>query len=69
MTVATKPLFLGEPGPLADRKCDWCGRPAVVAYEIIKPRKAIGTGQFLYACSRHKNLAKESSGAQKPAAG
>lgn len=52
------------------KECNWCGAgsEAVCAYEVFKPRKKVGTAQFLYACEKHRRIARESSRAPKAAA-
>lgn len=55
----SRPVYIGEAAPPATRKCDWCERTAASALEIFRPRKKLGTGQFLYACPRHRKTAEE----------
>lgn len=52
-------IYLGIPAPPAERQCDFCERTAATSHEIFKPRKKVGTGQFLYACPRHRRVAEE----------
>lgn len=40
------------------KTCDWCGEPGFKALPIVKPRKKIGTGQFLYPCAKHVRTAE-----------
>lgn len=42
------------------RACSWCGARGCHAFEIVKPRKKSGTGQFVISCEnpRHKELAE-----------
>lgn len=57
--MMAQPNYFGEAAPPEERTCDWCGRPGVVALELFKPGKKVGTGQFLYPCARHVRLARE----------
>lgn len=58
--------FLGIAANPATKTCDSCGAPGVKALEIFKTTgKKVGTGQFLYPCSRHIRLAEESLEAVK----
>jgi hypothetical protein len=60
----------GKPSDPRTKECDWCGpgSQAEVVYEIYKRGKSIGTGQFLYACGKHRDLARENSRAPREAA-
>jgi hypothetical protein len=51
-------VYLGEAGDPSTRTCDWCGDPGVKALEIARPRKKVGTGQFVYPCSTHVHIAE-----------
>jgi hypothetical protein len=50
----------GKPAPPGTRTCDWCGAPGVKALEVYKPGKKVGTGQYIYPCSKHVATAKRS---------
>jgi hypothetical protein len=54
----SKNLYLGEAAPPGEKTCDWCDKPGVASFEISKPGKKFGTGQFLYPCARHVETAK-----------
>jgi hypothetical protein len=56
MTDSTE--YFGKPAPPATRTCDWCGKPGVKAVEVFKPGKKVGTGQYVYPCSKHVTTAK-----------
>lgn len=58
MSNSTK--FFGRPSPPGERHCEWCGEPGVKALEVFKPGKKVGTGQYLYPCSKHIDVAKRS---------
>jgi hypothetical protein len=58
----------GKPSDPHDHDCGWCERQAIHAFELYKPGKKFGTGQFVYACGRHLALAKNSARAPKAAA-
>ena len=60
-----KRRYFGEAADPATRQCDWCGKPGVKAIEIWKPRKKVGTGQFMYPCARHVETAKRAVEALK----
>lgn len=69
--MANPAEYWGRPADPHTKECDWCGAgsEAVCAYEVYKPRKKkVGTAQFLYACERHRAIAKESSRAPRAAA-
>lgn len=54
-------LYFGEAADPATRPCDWCGDPGVKAIEIRKPRKKVGTGQFMYPCRNHVRTAERAA--------
>jgi hypothetical protein len=60
--VAVNPLdhYVVEPPDPKTRTCAWCGEKGAFAFELVKPRKKSGTGQFVISCSdsRHKELAE-----------
>lgn len=62
--------FFGKPADPSTRDCGWCRppEPAVVAFEVYRPRKKIGTATYVYACGRHRNIAREMSRAPRAAA-
>lgn len=51
-------VYFGQAADPATRTCDWCGEPGVKALEVWKPRKKVGTGQFLYPCSNYVRVAE-----------
>lgn len=55
--------YFAEAADPATRTCDWCDKPGVKAIEIVKPRKKVGTGQFLYPCARHVQTAQRAADA------
>jgi hypothetical protein len=61
----SRPVYIGEAAAPVTRKCDWCDRTAASAHEIYRPRKKLGTGQFLYACPRHKVTAENAIAAKR----
>lgn len=75
--MANETAYWGQPGDPATKECDWCGpgstaQHAFPKYQTISQRaKGIPPGQFIYACEKHKRLAKEASegsGSRKKAA-
>lgn len=58
-------VYFGEAADPSTRNCDWCGEPGVKAIEIVKPRKKVGTGQFMYPCSKHVRTAERAAEAIK----
>jgi hypothetical protein len=66
--MADSTEYFGKPAPPSTKTCDWCGKPGLVAFEIYRPRKKVGTAQYLYPCKKHIQLAKEASRAPRRAA-
>lgn len=56
--------YFGEAADPSTRQCEWCDATAVVAFELYKPRKKIGTATYLYVCGQHEQLGRDSA---KPA--
>jgi len=51
-------VFLGVAADPKTKVCDWCGEAGVKAIELTRNAKKIGTGQFLYPCSKHIAVAE-----------
>jgi hypothetical protein len=60
-------VYLGIHAPPPDRDCDWCRKTAAHAFEIFRPRKKVGTAQFVYACHQHREVAERSADRRKAA--
>ena len=60
-----KQTWFGEMADPSTKTCDWCEKTAAHGYELYKGKKPVGTGQFLYACPRHKDLAKRTADGTK----
>lgn len=48
----------------ASMPCEWCGEPSAVCVEREKrisgkQNSFVKTGQFMYACERHRKIAEE----------
>lgn len=60
-------------GDTTDAKCDWCPEPATDSFEMqrrIKGARAgatVGTGQFIFACDSHKEIAEKVANESRPA--
>lgn len=59
--------YWGKPARPSTKECDWCGAGSKAKYSfpLYKKQgqrsKGIPPAQFIYACERHKVLAKEAS--------
>ena len=54
----TYKVFPGTPTKPETKDCEWCENKATTAHELVKPRKKMGTAQYLYACPSHKQTAE-----------
>lgn len=60
-TWSNQTQWFGKMADPATKVCDWCGVTASEGFELKKPRKTVGTAQFLYGCPRHTEVAKRTA--------
>jgi len=57
-----------EGGDITDQNCEWCPDPATCSFEFQRRIKGgrggatWGTGQFIFACDNHREIAKRMAG-------
>ncbi len=60
-------------GDPAGKNCEWCSEAATVSFEMqrrIKNARAgatTGTGQFIFACREHEEIARKIANEPRPA--
>ena len=43
----------------SDHECEWCSEQAAVAVERREGKKNLPTQQYVFACSRHEEIARK----------
>ncbi len=70
--MADETQYWGRAADPATKDCDWCGAESKAAHAFpiyrtaTQRSKGIPPAHYIYACERHKHLAKEASEGSGP---